>query len=72
MKIVIYGPQGCGKTRNAEAIKQYFGADEVIVDDLSHNASVEANKTTVVFTNDESKHHDYTYDQIKQLVPNLI
>lgn len=28
--IVIHGPQGCGKTRNAEALRQHYGLDRVI------------------------------------------
>lgn len=91
MNIVIYGPQGCGKTRNAEAIKQYFGADFVIDSDdlnrfterpkLMHHrtasddtniADQHSEKVIVILTNDESKLHDYNWDQIKQLVPNLI
>lgn len=28
--IVVHGPQGCGKTRNAERIKQYFGLDRIV------------------------------------------
>lgn len=26
MSIVIYGPQGCGKTRNAEALLKHYGS----------------------------------------------
>lgn len=30
MSVIIYGPQGCGKTRNAEALRKAFGCDEVV------------------------------------------
>lgn len=30
MSIVIYGPQGCGKTKNAEKLREYFECDSVI------------------------------------------
>lgn len=28
--VIIYGPQGCGKTRNAEQLRQAFGLERVI------------------------------------------
>ena len=28
--IVIHGPQGCGKTRNAEALRVHYGLDRII------------------------------------------
>lgn len=37
--IVVYGPQGCGKTRNASAIAKAFGLRE-IVDDWSPRSAV--------------------------------
>lgn len=30
--IIVYGPQGCGKTTNAEALRKHFGCDEIIDD----------------------------------------
>lgn len=27
--VVVYGPQGCGKTRNADALRQHFGLEHV-------------------------------------------
>lgn len=30
--VVVYGPQGCGKTRNAERLRKHFGKRSVIDD----------------------------------------
>jgi len=30
MSIIIHGPQGCGKTRNAELLRKYYGMNEVV------------------------------------------
>jgi len=30
MSIVIYGPQGCGKTRHAERLRQFYKLERVI------------------------------------------
>lgn len=32
MSIIIYGPQGCGKIRNAEKLRKIFGMSEVVDD----------------------------------------
>lgn len=32
--VIVFGPQGCGKTRNAERIARYYGL-KTIVDDFS-------------------------------------
>lgn len=32
MPIIIRGPQGCGKTSNAQALAAYFGCTEVVDD----------------------------------------
>ena len=32
MSIVVYGPQGCGKTRNKTALQAHFGMGQVIDD----------------------------------------
>ena len=28
--VIIYGPQGCGKTRNAEALAAHFGCTSIV------------------------------------------
>ncbi len=28
--VVVYGPQGCGKTRNAEALARHYGCAEIV------------------------------------------
>lgn len=30
--VVIHGPQGCGKTRNADALAKHFGCSKIIDD----------------------------------------
>lgn len=30
--VIVYGPQGCGKTRNSEKMRRAFGLDTVIDD----------------------------------------
>ncbi len=32
MSVIIYGPQGCGKTSNAEALAKHFGLNHIIDD----------------------------------------
>ena len=36
MSVVVYGPQGCGKTRNAKSIMQALGLSKVIEADELH------------------------------------
>jgi MoxR-like ATPase len=28
--VIVYGPQGCGKTRNADALKKHFALKQVV------------------------------------------
>jgi hypothetical protein len=30
--VIVYGPQGCGKTRNAERIRKHFGLERIVDD----------------------------------------
>jgi len=30
--VLIHGPQGCGKTRNAQALAEHFGCSKVVED----------------------------------------
>lgn len=46
--IVIHGPHGCGKTRNAEALAKHFGCSP-IVDDWDGRSKIEAG--SLVLTN---------------------
>lgn len=32
MSVIVYGPQGCGKTRNAETLRVLFKCDKVVDD----------------------------------------
>jgi hypothetical protein len=47
--IVIYGPQGCGKTLRADDMKAYFGKARVV--DLSEFAYQRLPEDAVVLTN---------------------
>lgn len=38
--VVIHGPQGCGKTRNAQALAAHFGCSR-IVDDWNGQSKIE-------------------------------
>lgn len=38
MSIIIYGPQACGKTRNAEKLRSHFKMDEVADTDATCGA----------------------------------
>lgn len=49
--IVIHGPQGCGKTRNAEALAAHFGCAR-IVDDWNGRDELEAG--CLVLTNSDA------------------
>lgn len=39
MSVIIYGPQGCGKTRNAEALAKHFGLNHIIDDGEDENGN---------------------------------
>lgn len=45
LSIVVYGPQGCGKTRAAQALAKHFGLD-TIVDDADSVPSPHQFKST--------------------------
>lgn len=63
---LVYGQQGCGKTINADAICKHLGADGAIDADDERAASVE---NYVIFTNDESSDFDFTFEQLKRIIP---
>ena len=46
--VVIHGPQGCGKTRNAQALAAHFGCSRV-VDDWNGQSKIE--EGSLVLTN---------------------
>ena len=46
--VVIHGPQGCGKTRNAQALAAHFGCRR-IVDDWNGQSKIE--EGSLVLTN---------------------
>ena len=46
--IVIHGPQGCGKTRNAEALRVHYGLDSIIEADERPHQMLPANGALVL------------------------
>lgn len=48
MGIIIYGPQGCGKTRNADKLAKHFGLSK-IVDNYDGKGSID--QDTLYLTN---------------------
>ena len=32
MTLIVYGPRGCGKTKNAEALAKHFGCSRILDD----------------------------------------
>lgn len=69
MNVVVYGPQGCGKTRNADKICSHLNMDgHIDFEDLPDSGVT--NK--VIFTSDPAAPHDHTYDDLKQVIPSLV
>lgn len=50
--IIIHGPQGCGKTTHAEALRQHYGMTKVLDDWDGHDRL--PMRDTLVLTNDSS------------------
>lgn len=70
MNILVYGPQGCGKTRNADKICAYFNATGSIdSEDLDIAKHVD---NFIIFTNDHAKPYDFNYDQLLKVIPGLV
>lgn len=46
--IVVYGPQGCGKTTNSERLKAHFNADTVIDGEYSAKAPETGRRTLIL------------------------
>lgn len=71
MSIIVYGPPGCGKTTNAEKLRQYFCCETVVDADfdpypISHHQVMEFLKGSILFLtnidpkiNNYATHHDY-------------
>lgn len=38
MHVIVYGPQGCGKTRNADKLAAYFGCQKIVEIDSHGNS----------------------------------
>lgn len=54
MITIIHGPQGCGKTRNAHAIAEFFGCANVVDPAPENAAELLDNNSTLFVTNMES------------------
>ncbi len=74
--IVVHGPQGCGKTRNADALRKAFGCTRVVEADEVRDGHIDAKFShhTLVLTSDPeflrgkggSIHYEYA-DAIKRV-----
>ena len=51
--IVIYGPQGCGKTMNAPRIAKHFGLTQILEDEGSRSQG-QFPEDTLVLTNNSA------------------
>lgn len=58
----VYGPQGCGKTRNAEKLRVKYGCDVVVEADETEGKTVrpEAGKRYLLLTHWPVTHRDVT------------
>lgn len=72
--VIVYGPQACGKTRNAERLRKGFGMDRVIDD--WRVGDIIPQRGALVLTNDPASMsaHDpfdfYTFDDaMEQVAP---
>ena len=54
-KTVVWGPPGCGKTRNAEAMRSYFGASAVV--DVLSAPEIERDRPAAVMGDRERLSH---------------
>lgn len=59
--VIIRGPQGCGKTRNAEALAKHFGKT-LIIDDWKDGEPLPDN--ALCLTQDAGEHIHYGYERI--------
>lgn len=64
MSVVVYGPQSCGKTTNAEAIAGFFGLS-VVVDEY---AGGELPKDALALTNVVGIAGALIYDEVITMV----
>jgi hypothetical protein len=67
--VIIYGPQGCGKTRNAAMLMRYFGLKRVIEEYHYgkfplHGALVLLNARPHI----DDARRIYSYDEIMQII----
>jgi len=77
--VIVYGPPGSGKTRNAELIRDFFGYDKVC-DGASMVDFNFPKKGHVVLTNDvpdenlllQNRLTAYSVEQLKRLMPKWI
>lgn len=51
--IVIFGPQGCGKTRNAKKLASYFGLTQIV--DADDEGISELRGSALILTNGYAK-----------------
>lgn len=65
MSIIIYGPQGCGKSVQAENLRRFYGMDEVCGDEMDPYPLTQAQieefemGKVLFLTNISPEHKDY-------------
>lgn len=77
MSIIVYGPPGCGKTLNAEKLRQYFCCETVVDADfdpypISKKQVKEFLEGDILFlTNIDPKINDYAerHDYVRRVFP---
>lgn len=75
MGLIIYGPQGCGKTTRAKQIADLFGLDRIIdngVDESGNlwNAGDPVDSDTLVLTNDPTE-YNLEFGQVMSIICRL-
>lgn len=68
MSLIIYGPQGCGKTRNAQRLAAHFGLTHILDDDEEWNEQRPLPADTLVLTNQEGIPGALNFHQVMALI----
>jgi cytidylate kinase len=58
--VIITGPQGCGKTRNGEALRVHFGMRRVVDGDVFFDDTTRALNGNLILINETNEHYDWS------------
>lgn len=72
MGLIVYGPQGCGKTTRAQQIADFFGLTRIVdngVDESGQawSAGDVVDSNTLVLTNDPTR-YDFEFGQVMSVI----